>query len=376
MDERKNKIRALEARKYSDVHARNRLLEDLGEALFRRIGDGEPFDGNVAETPGGVLAEYRKFQGEINEALDTIRSLEKEILRLKELEEVISAKELEKSRMEEELGEIYTRIGKTLFDDPDFHDATGVARRQEESLLARIEELDMKIRELERREGGIFVVLGRNAQLAMTRSLLSKNQSSLSKFYRETGEKYFSEKPLLPVDNSEKVPELRQLLSALTEDLSVLKEERRRMKDQFGLEGSPSRRIQGREKYISGMKEKFPALYLNMGSLAAREKPLFSSFLANEDEPVLEKAGTFASDIAGEELEIKKLNTAIEIDNEKTEIEKLRKAIKVQEQKILTAQETIAGLEGQIADTERDVEEMKKFIDENGGIQEDYGSEN
>ena len=138
MDERRNNIRDLEAKKSSDTKTRDQLLEGLGEILFRRIGDGEPFTNDAGDEPGVLLAEYRKLHKEIDDSSKLILSLEKEVLRLKELEETISAREEEKTRLEGELEEVHAGLGKALLEDPDFIDPTGVVKRQEEALLDRI----------------------------------------------------------------------------------------------------------------------------------------------------------------------------------------------------------------------------------------------
>jgi chromosome segregation ATPase len=378
MDERKNKIRELEAKKRADVNTKNQMLEGLGEELFRRIGKEEPFDGSSGDTPGAVLAEYLRLQKGIDDSADTIAALEKELLRLKELEEAISAREAEKSRLEKELDDVYAGIGQALFEDPDYHDATGVARRQEESLLARISEQEKKLEELEEREGGIFTWLGKNAQMTVSKTLLSKNRAALRRLYSDAGEKYFSAKPVESLvgnvaEAAEKVLELRELLSALNADLAAFKGERRKIGDQFGTEGSPSRRINGLEKYIVLSKEKFPALYLGMGSFAEAGEKVVSSFLSNEDEPVLENARLLQSRIAQTELEIEKIKAAISLDDERAEIRKMKKAIQAQEQKINAARETILEIEDQIAETERHIGELQAFLDNPAVAQEEYG---
>ena len=375
MDERKNNIKDLEGKKHADIEARNRLLECLGEALLQRIGEGEPFTENSGDTPGALLAEYRVLQKEIAESADMIKSLEKEILQLKELEEAISAKEAEKSRLEEELGEAHSRLGKALLEDPDFHDASGLSRRQEESLLAKIDEQEVKLEELEEREGGIFTWLGKNAQIAVSKALLSKNRFALQRVYRSIGEKFSSSVHALDGESAEaagKAMEQREFLSSLNADLAELKGERRKIGDSFGSDGNPSRRIQGLEKRIANVKGQFPGVYLRFGSLATESsgREALASFNREEDGPILEQAEIFASSIAERELEIKKIKAAMKIDDEKAEIEKMKKAISSQQHKISAAEEAIAGLEKHIAETELSIEEMKAFI------QEDHGSQN
>jgi chromosome segregation ATPase len=379
MDNRKGKIKELETKKVSDIRARNKLLEELGGVLFGRIGEGEPFADSTDAS--GVLTEYRGLQKDIADSEDIIKSLEEEVSKLKELEEAISVREDEKSRLDKEFEEANVGIGKILFEDPDYHDATGAARRQEENLLAKIDEQERKLEELDKREGGVFAQLGKNVQMTLSRTLLLKNRSALRQFYRDAGEKYIASKPAEPLAGSnadavEKAFKLNELLSSLNTDLSGLKGERRKIMELFGAEGSPSRRIEGLERHISHVKSDFTGLHLRLGVLAAENTggEALSTLVREEDKELLEKAGLLKSQIAEGELEIQKINASINIDEEKAEIEKLGKAILGQKQKITFAEEAIAGFEKQIAGMESRIGELTAFIEKNGGIREEHGS--
>jgi chromosome segregation ATPase len=377
MENRKNKIKELETKKAADTKARNKLLEELGEALFGRIGEGEPFSGDAA----GVLTEYRGLQKDIADSEDIIKSLEEEVSKLKELEEAISVREDEKSRLDKELEEAYAGIGKILFEDPDFHDATGTARRQEETLLAKIEEQEKKLEELDKREGNVIVQLGKNVQMTFNKTLLLKNRSALRQFYLDAGEKYITAKPDEKLTGSGgeaagNALRLSEQSSSLSADLAGLKGERRKIMELFGAEGSPSRRIEGLERHISHVKGEFSALHLRLGILATENTggEALSALIREEDKGLLEKAGLLKSQIAEAELDIKKIDASISIDEEKDEIEKLNKAITSQRQKITYAEEAIAGFEKQIAGVEFKIGELTAFIEENGGIREEHGS--
>ena len=369
MDERRSRIRDLEAKKQNDLNARNRLLEELGGALFRRIGEEKPFTEGGMETACTVLDEYRGLQKEIDESLNLIKSLEKEVAHLKELEEVIFAREEEKSRLEEELAEAYVMAGKQLFADPGSNDDSSGSRRQAEELIAKIEEQEMKLDELEKREGGVIAWIGKNAQMTVSKALLSRERAALKKIYRAEGEKFISTRDALGGSSSESAGEILGLkgrISEVGDELSDLKGERRKIGDSFGAEGSPSRRIQGLEKHIVQVKGKFPAVYLRMGSLAAEKdrREVFASFLTAEDEPVLDNAGLFKSRIESCELEIEKIKTSIRIDDEKTEIEKIGKAINGQKQKIAAAEKEITDFEKQITEAEQHIKELQTFLDD------------
>ena len=372
MDDRKKIILELEDKKRADIEARNRLFQELGETLLNRIGEGEPFSETSGESPGGILADYRELQKEIAQSADIIKGLEADIVRLKELESAISSKEEEQSRYEKELEEVHVRFGKALLLDSDLDSVTGDSKVQEESLLVKIEEQEKRLKELEEHEGGILAWLGKNAQIAVSKTLLLKHRSALQRVYRSTGKKFLAEKPVEilageAAEAAEKAQELGKSLSTLAVDLAMLKGERRNMGDIFGPEGSPSRRIQGLEKHISHIKGEFPAVYLRFGLLAEDSgmKDALSSILKDEDGPVLESADSLKTEIAKKDMEIEKIKAAISIDEDNAEIEKKRKAIQGQEQKIAAAREVIAGLEKQIAETEQHIEELKKFLREN-----------
>ena len=375
MDERRIKIKDLEAKKSSDIKAREQLLEGLGEALFTRIGTDEPFDSNAEGTPGGVLAEYRKLQREVAESEEKISSLEKEVSRLKDFEETISARGEERSRLEKELAEAYTGIGKALLEEHSISDAPESAQQHADSLLARIDGQETKLEELERQEGGIIKWLGKSAQITVSKALLSKDKSTLRRLYREAGEKYIAEKPVesLTGDNIETVKkafELKKFLIGLSEDMSGLREECRKIEDLFGGRDSPSRRVRGLEKHIANTKGKYLNLYQRMGHLAAEKRDLLASILNEKDDPVFEMAGVFQSQVAQSELQIEKIKASISVDEEKDEIEKMKKTIVTQQQKIVAAEETIAGLEKQISGSEHRIGELEAFI------QDDHAGKN
>ena len=368
MDERKSIIRELEEKKRADAEARNRLLEGLGEALIQRMEE----DGSFSEGIGGILAEYRGLRNEIADSLVTIKSLEEDSLRFKELEDNISAKEGEISRLTKEFAEACTRLGRALLRVKVSGDFIGPHRQQEETILAKIDEQEQKIKELEEREGGVLAWLGKNAQIAVAKALLLKNRSSLQKVYRSAGEQFFVVKPDDILEGEAAAAalgagELKGRLDSLTDDLFVLKGERRKLTDVFGAEGSPSRRIGTLQKRIAFIKGEFPALYLRLGTLATKSegREALVSVLNEDDRTVLERAA-FHLNMANErELKIKKVKATISIDNEKAEIEKIKKGIANQRNKIAAANKEISDFEKQIAEAEHNIAELEAFLGEN-----------
>jgi chromosome segregation ATPase len=106
----------------------------------------------------------------------------------------------------------------------------------------------------------------------------------------------------------------------------------------------------------------------SVASDACVSKETFASFMNDDDPAVLEKAEAISSQIAEEELSIRKINAAIRIDEEKSEIERLKRAIVAQQQKIAAAEDAITDLEEQISETEQHIVELEVFI------QGDHGS--
>ena len=373
--DRKSNIRELEDKKRLLREGRNRLLEGLGETLMLRIGEDNPFPETQGDSPAAILAGYRKLQKEIADSAGMIKSLEEDIVRLKELEEMISAREEEESLLVKELDLLYVNIGMALLKDPDLNNLAVFVKQQEETLLGKIEEHEKTLEELVGQKGGIFSWLGKNAKIAVEKAFLSRARSDLQKLYRSTGEEYISSgkaEDAAGVEDAGKAFELKDNLSSLQGELNSLKEERRRKGGLFGTESSPSRRIQGLKKQILLKKKDLPAIYLRLGNFAALRKgeEEFSSLVTEDDLTVLEKAEAIASEISGIELSIEKIKAAISIDDEKAGIEKMEKAILNQRQKITAAEEAIDGLEKQIAESERQIDKLSAFI------QGDHGGEN
>jgi hypothetical protein len=386
MDERKNKLKELEDGKKSDLEARDRLFESLGEALILRIGDEEPFEEPFIEdsgsAPGDVLKEYRKLRKEIADSEEIIYSLKAEADSLKKLDGEISAKEEKQSALKKELEEAHVQLGKALLLTLNNDELPESIKLEKERLLLKIEEQEGKLGKLEEQKSGFFSSLGVNAQAAVYKTMLLKHRSDLERLYRKTGKKFSSDETAAPDSEaasgspegeaaltSGMVRELRTFLASLDSELSLLREERRKLIDSFGIEGSPSRRIHALEKHISHVKKDFAAIYLSLGSMAGDKntKIAFAPFLREEDSSVFEKTDKLTSQIAKKDLAMEKINASIAIDNEMAEIEKLNKSILGQKKKITDAEEAIVEFEKIIADSQLRIEELKAFIKKNHG---------
>jgi len=379
MDERKNTIRDLENKNAADNEARNKVFEGLGESLFKRIGDTELFpalNDPGPNTPGVILADYRRLQKEIDESVELIKSLEADIVRLKELEDEISSAEEELSRIEKELTEVYVRLGKIILASDRMDEFCESFKQQEQALIVKIGEHEKKLAELEGKEGNILTWIGKNAQMAVTKAFLSKNRSDLERIYLGIGENAFSGAPSViaedasswkSTEDAQKTAALKEHLSSVSVKLAMLKGERRQMGGLFEADISPARRIQGLEKRISFVREEFPAVYGRMGLYAAEGegKEVLSPFIKEEDGEVFEAASQIKTKMAERALEIDKIKTAIKIDEEKAEIENAGKSIARERQKISAAEAAIADLEKQIGEAEARIKVMEEFLSKN-----------
>ena len=366
MDERKAVIRELEGKKRADSDARSRLLEGLGEVLIHKIEEGDFYSQAIGE----ILADYHGRHKEIADAADANKALETDNLRFKELEDTIASKEGESGRLTKEFAEVCAHLGKALSQTRAFGD---MYREQEQTLLAKIDEQEQKTRDLQEREGGVLAWLGKNAQIAVSKALLLKHRSALHKLYRAAAEQFLAAGANTDALDEEAVEAthaattLKATLDSLTEELSALKGERRKLTDAFGAEGSPSRRIQANQKRVAVIKEGFPALYGRLGALAAESpgKEALAPVFSAEDSALLVKAAAIQSSIDLSELKLKKVRAEISIDDENAEIEKIKKAIAHQRGKIAAATEEIGELEKQIGECEQTIEELKNFLKEN-----------
>ncbi|MCL2093851.1 MAG: hypothetical protein FWH12_06620 [Treponema sp.] len=372
MDDRNKSIRELEDAKRAHKEERDRLLEGLGNSLISRIGDSEPFEKtdvtHMGSSPAKVLTEYRTLQGEITQSEDMIKSLEADVLRLKELEGTIAQKEEEEGRLTKELEEAQLELGQALLEasDPMVDQMPNSPKIQENMFLAKITEQENRLIELEEREGGIFAWLGKNAQMAVAKGLLLKNRSGLQRLYRSVGEHFVSagQGSAMGWELTQRAVELKGTLSTLAVDLAVLKGERRNIGDLFGAEGSPARRIQGLQKHIDQVKGEFPGVCLRFASLALEKegRDSLSALITEEDKPALEAAAALNERMAEKDEEIARIQRAIKVDELMAAIEKMRKGISTQEQRIGEAQAQIASYEKQISETQGQIEELQKFI--------------
>ena len=365
MDERKINIRTIEEKKQADSKAFKQLTVTLGQNLIQRVPDNETFPSEVRK----VLSEYQSLQKESSDISHTIKCHEADMLRVKTIDETISSKEKEASRLAREFSESCQRLGREIVTSQGFDVFAAPYRRQAQALRSKIEEQEQRIQLLDTNKGGIFAQLGANAQKAIIRALILKTESALDKLYRSAGEQYFIANPGEPSDEATDAAlqdslSLKNNRTLLSEQLSDLHEERRKIGATFSSKVSPLRHLQSLQKCAVCVEKELTSLYLRFGLLvtAADTKETFTPFLNDEDTSTLENIAAYQSSIDTAELKVKKLNAAITIDSEQDDIKRKKKAILQCEEKITAAEEEISHLKRQIENSEQHIEELNAFL--------------
>jgi tetratricopeptide (TPR) repeat protein len=361
MDQRRKTIGNLEEKRIDARNSLNLMLKNMGETLLARLEDGE----NRGDFPGD-LTEYRRLLNEMEAARERIRAVEADALAMREVEEDIQHKERAWEDQTRKLAESYTRLGELALEEPALAAFAAPYRKQLDSLLPKIKSLEERLEELEAREGGnVIRWIGKGAQGMVIRSFLGKNQGALQRTYASAGEQFF--RGAFPeVSGSgelgrvrEETAKIRENLSTLEEELTLLRGERRKLGESFGVEGSPLKQIQGLEKHLLALREQLNAVYAAYGKDAA--DGAFDSFLEEGDRPLLEAIGTTRKSIGEYEVQIEKLKAAIAIDDERKKIARMEGIIENQKRRIAASEGTIVELEEHIAEANRHIQQLQKI---------------
>jgi archaellum component FlaC len=379
MDDRKKQISELEKSNRENQAALDSLLEELGSALLSRTGTGNADTGVSPD-----IGEYHRLLREIADSEESIKTVEAQITRLRVLEEDIEAKEQKKSAYSKELAGFYVKMGKLILDDPAQRDFSASYRRQADVLIPKVQSLEDRLAGLkEQSEGGnVFKWIGKGAQGMVLRSFLTRAADDLERLYRNAGEQFyqarsdgFSDGAAQSADIAELGTEIeknRRLAQALSDELSIIKEEQLKISDEFGASGGPGKQIQNLRKQIERTKEALRALYLRFGHAALRdcteieggdtsigELKILNSLISAPDREFLDKAGRIKKSIQDNEEAVKKLQASIDIDEEGIKIERYRGSIAEKKTWIAGAQRDIEEFENRIKDAEKHIEELR-----------------
>jgi septation ring formation regulator EzrA len=369
MDERKKKIGELERARRDSQSALDSLLEELGKSLFIRPEINGLDAGDFPD-----IGEYRRLQNEIADSESSIKTVETQITRQRVLEEDIEAKELSDSGRSKELTGFYVKMGKLVMEDPALRDFSASYSRQAEILLPKVQSLKDRIGGLkDQTEGGnIFTWIGKSAQGMVLRSFLTKAADDLERLYRNAGEQFyqarsgFSGLSAVIAGLGTEIEKNKNLAQALSEELSGLRDEHRKISAEFSAAGGPGRQIQSLRKQITNKKDALKALYLRFGQAAFSdaeagnpEHKNLNFLISAADRVFLDDARRIKQSIQDNGEAIKKIQASIDIDEEQGRIERYRGSIAEKKTWIAEAQRNIEEFENRIKDAEKHIEELR-----------------
>ncbi|MDR3335301.1 MAG: hypothetical protein LBT13_10535 [Treponema sp.] len=345
MDERKKNIKELETQKQEAAESLNLMLENLGEARMNSMKTSA----EAAQADDGEdLTEYQGLLKEIADSEGAIKAIEADTARLRELEDLISGKEADRSQMAQELAGLYIRLGELVLQDPDYETFAASYQKQTEGLLPKIAALEDRLGTLDDKRTGVFSWIGKNAQSMVIRSFLGKSQDNLQRVYGMAGEQ-FLHSPVIESIESRELPlvqdiqNIRKGISGLEEELSALREERRNIVKAFDAQGK-----QGLEKHIAQTRSELRILYRKAGKSAA-------SIMERDDQLLVEAIEKQREKIRSLEHEIDQLNAALAIDEETANIEKLNSTITEHRRRIAASEKAIADFETRIDEANRHI---------------------
>jgi SMC interacting uncharacterized protein involved in chromosome segregation len=369
MDERKRSIRELEEKKRETLETLVKLRESWGEAVLSRL------DTENADRFAGELGQYRRFLETIAVFRGRIRTLEKDALRLREVEKDLEEKDNATAEKTGALKELYIGLGKTALQNDAAFEVDASLRAQADALAARIGARQEKLGELEEEKtAGIFSWIGGKAQGALIRSRLSKSQADLNRIYASAGEQFFAalerQGDVPAGDSPAQIRALRQELALLNESRASTLDERGALKDSLGIKGnsrnfSPAKKIRELEQRIereqAQLLDHCAAFGNQLCGLYADSEASEDAWLQGEDKTVLARARELQERIAGHETDIEKLKASLQIDEERDAIDKMKKSILSHRQRIAAGESAIAGLEKQIEKSNLHIEELMKL---------------
>jgi chromosome segregation ATPase len=368
MDERKKIIRDLEDKRREALGSVDLMWENLGASLLPHLEQ----DDN---------SEYRRLLREISDSEERIHVIEEDLVRLRNLEDTIQKEELESAGQAKELSKHYSQLGENILEEEDCIDAVRPYQDQADTLISKIDSLEERLDQLEERgDGNVFAWIGKSTQSVVLRSFLSRSQGNLQKVYALAGDRYAQATPSDTKGGElraalESIETLKRASSELSAGLAKLREERRRIVDSFGAEGSPPKRIQTQERIIAHSREQLRLLYLRYGKeaedgndeaaggveAAGLEGSVEASARVGEIQ-LLASIRKIRKTIANYEREIEKLKASLEIDEENAAVEKMERTIGDHRKRIEACEEAIKSLARQIEEAKARIEELAKVL--------------
>lgn len=382
MEDRKKSVRELEIKNRESRIVLDGLLENLGESLLNRLTAEDiaklSLSSAEGDSPRTLLEEKRRLQKEISSSEVTMKRIEDDVSRLKEMEEEIYRKEWEKTEKTKELAPIYLELGRLILETPDYEEYSAPYKKQLEELFLQIDFQEKRLEELENSEGNFITRLANGARGVFTKSLLAKNEASQEGIYRSAGELFiFSPEESLSEGSSSRSPakkeiitlvkrreEIHKKMDSLEHEIKQLNNDHLKIEDALDIGGSPLRRIAALKKYIANNQEETRKIYYRFGlctRIRDRRKKFLSLFNKNE-KTLEEKIDSVEDSVIELEKRIEALKIAISIEKENSDIDKIKKTIYGQRQRIAEAESNITELEGRITEAQVRIDDLSKLL--------------
>ena len=366
MDDRRKRIDDLLKNSQESQTSLNVLLENFGEALYSRTKDAEDFED---------IKQYNVYLQDIKDSNAAIGRIEEKNSRFKELEEAVEIREQEEKDRAKEMAGIFRRLGRTLLEYDDYQDFTCFFREQADTLKAKLESLETRIGELDKKEGGnVFSWIGKSAQALVLKSFLSKAQENQEQLYYNIGERFAGRGSVRDGDEVSLILAEKDVLRGISKtaqnELETLKDEKRIIAAGFGIDGNPQKQIQSVRTYINQINEKLHAQYRKFGAqscgidedISPERKYFIDALVAAEDGEVIGRAARLNQSIIENEKAVAKLKASLSIDEEKIKIEKFLKSIEDKKNKIEDLKNGIADLEENVRDCDKYIQELEKQL--------------
>jgi hypothetical protein len=395
MNESRRAIRELNEKRREALLFKTRTLEDLGRSLAERLGE--------SSLPGEQGSYYRRFKQEIADSEASVESIQDALRRIKELDEEITIKRLEKTDREEEAAPLYIRLGGCVLDEhftPQLPDELYLYKRQQALFLDRSRSFKQRLLDLDGPGGGKdFFWLGRAIQRALIRGALKRIEKQLDQVRRLGGEQYAGiaektagsektagpeepagsektagpEEPAGPAVSSGKLPApdefctllrdvlaKRQNMAELDAAIEVLEQEKNKIRKSFRFKEKPKRRIKILKERARKRHRDLLDLYRRVGE-AAGSDPVLQKYCGDEEKLALEKVRRYDQDIEETDREIDRIETAMAIDREQKKIARYEKAVDGEKRRALNSEKNIAELNRKIAEVHKRIGELSEF---------------
>jgi DNA repair exonuclease SbcCD ATPase subunit len=317
----------------------------------------------------GDISDYHRYLKEIRGYEGDIRIINADVICLKELEEDLRRTEEANAEGAKNLSGLYARLGELVLEDTGFADFAEPYRKQLEDLVSKVRSLEDRLDVLtEKGDAHLFSWIGKGAQTVVIRSFLGKNQKNIQRIFTTAGEQFtrsaFREggadagvREILG-----KIEDVRKAQAELAGELARLQEERRRIGESFGSEGTPQRRIRTLERQTAHVREQLRGVYLRYGAGLEASSEGSGALFTADDLALLDRIRLLRKTIRDHGAQIETLEASLAIDEERERIAKKEQAIADQRQRIGVSERAIIELKGEIEEARRRIEELSKKL--------------